>query len=45
METLEVHNDNQKTREKEALQEENSKTVGDDKSVISTDKTLIALEG
>ena len=44
METLEVHNDNQKTQEKVALQEEISKTVGDDKSVI-TDKTLIALEG
>ena len=41
---MEVNKDYQKTREREPLEEEKSKPVYEDKSVIS-DKTLIALEG
>ena len=41
---MEGNKDYQKTQERESLEEEKSKLVDDDKSVIS-DKTLIALEG
>ena len=44
METMEVNKDHQKTQERETLEEEKSKPVDDDKSVIS-DKTLILREG
>ena len=41
---MEVNKDYQKTQETEPLEEEKSKPVDDDKSVIS-DKTLIVQEG
>ena len=44
METMEVNKDHQKTQEREPLENEKSKPVDDDKSVIS-DKTLILQEG
>ena len=44
METVEVNRDYWKTQETELVEENQSKPVDEDKSVIS-DKTLIALEG
>ena len=41
---MEVNRDYWKTQERESLEDEKSKPVDDDKSVIS-DKTLIAQEG